>query len=197
MSPPPSLPQVERVPLSRYNVPLEDRRTWYSSQLYEAEDAFKNAQSIFPEQFQGEETVSALIVTPIIHDHILQSQLGEYLVPSYHERWNCERRYKVGEYVGKVMHYSVDPSCESSVTALFTPTSYPTYETAMFEACTLALDATKTALRHILYSITPPMYHYEIDFKVDLICNQGILPRSPVGRSSSGHEPASSPHPAE
>ena len=198
--PPPLRLERQSAQLVRFNMPRtlpSEERKYYSYLLYEADDSYLNAKKVFPDHFTGDQTITAVIVTPVVHQHILESMLGTHLVPSSEELWDVERRYKVGQYVGKIMKFSWEPQDEGMPSVMFTPASYATHDTAMYEACILSLDSTRTSLRHILYSTQLPPYDYDIEFKVDLICTRGILPQSPGDRSASVHEPASSPHPVE
>lgn len=198
--PPPLRLERQSAQVIRYNMPRNlpsEERRYYSYLLYEADDSYLNAKKVFPDHFTGDQTITAVVVTPVVHQHIIESILGTHLVPTSQEIWDIEKRYKIGQYVGKVMKFTWEPVDDNMPSCMFTPSSYATYDTAMYEACILALDATRTSLRHILYSTTLPPYDYDIEFKVDLICTRGILPQSPPGRSSSAHELASSPHPEE
>lgn len=182
----------------RYMVPRSlpgpSERKYYSYLKYEAEDSYANATKVFPDYFGGDQCICAVEVTPIVHQHILESILGRYIIPTSQERFEIERRYSLGDYVGKLIRYSPDPVIEDMPQCMFTPMAYKNYDTAMYEACILSTDSIRTSLRHILYSLTPPPYNYDIELKVDLICTRGILELPREDHFGSDHELESPPH---
>jgi len=193
-------PLVRQMHVDRYNVDYRVDHTgkaWFSYHVYEAQDAWYHAQRIFPDHFRGTQTICVVRVNPTVIEHILESTIGSHLIPSLQERWAIERRYKLGNYVGKVLRAEMDPTEEYQISAIFTPTAYETYGTAMYEAAILALDITRTSLRHILYSITLPARLAHIEEAVDLICTQGIAPQLLQDHSSSDRELESESHQVE
>ena len=107
--PPPLRLERQSAQVIRYNMPRNlpsEERRYYSYLLYEADDSYLNAKKVFPDHFTGGQTITAVVVTPVVHQHIIESILGTHLVPTSQEIWDIGKRYKIGQYVGKVMKFT-------------------------------------------------------------------------------------------
>lgn len=133
---------------------------------------WEHASSAFPEFFQGNLLISAVRVTPAELSHIRYHRNGGEYDPMDVQ---TECLYLIGDFVGKVLKHSSDSPEDNTIgDILYTPTSYYSYSSAMYEASLIAQDTIRVMVRHLLY--TQQATPMSVDLMTDLVLFTGVIP---------------------